>query len=168
MTEGFLVPEPVATLVLDVPPYVGAEIVASLTLSPANYFATMDLLDRISDEDSTRDGMMQASREIGALFADRGLKSWNLRDPRTGEPLPPTGEGVASLDIRVLSAIVSTWVAWLGRVPLPLPETSPEPTALPTRPNSARRSSTAGRSTGASGRKTSKTRTSPSSSVSAA
>lgn len=164
---GFLVPEPRATLVLDDGEMAGAEIEARLTLSPSLYFAGMDLLGRLSGAGTTKAGMMAVAREVAAFFAAHGLISWNLRDPRTGDSIPATADGAMTLDIRVLSSIFSTWIQWLGNVPLPLPATSPEPMAHPTRLNRRQRRSTAGRSTAATSQKRSRDRTSRSSSASA-
>ncbi len=166
---GFLVPEPVVTLTLTEDPYKGAEVRTRVRLSPRLYHGIKDVMERRTAVDTTLDQMVDLTHEASVIFAASGLISWNLVDPATSEPLPPTIEGLDELDIRVSGRIISTWVAWLGKAPLPLPETSSEPTVLPTRRSRKPRSSTAGGPTAAASRpKSTRSRTSSPSSVSAA
>jgi hypothetical protein len=162
----FLIPEPLATLVLDTPPFVGAEIEVSLTLSPDNYFAAMDLLGRLGEDDTTKAGLMEVARELAQFFAARGLRTWNLRND--AGPIPADLTGLLSLDVRLLTTIVSTWIMWLGNAPIPLPEASTEPTAPPKRRSKRPRRSTPGPSVTAISPRTSTAPTSRASSGSAA
>lgn len=165
---GFRVPEAVATLIFDQPPLTGARVEARLRLSPTQYHTIKDVMERRFAPETTIDQMVDLSHEAAVLFAP-ALISWNLVDPVTGEPVPATLAGLDTLDIRITGPMIATWIGWLGRAPLPLPETSPEPTALPTGRNRKQRRSTAGGQTaGGSRPKSTRSRTSsPSSACSA-
>lgn len=146
---GWELPEARATLVLDTPPYAGAEIECRLSLTPGTYFGVRQWLGQVgsSDGPNRTDDVMTASQEVGKLFAQYGLVSWNLT--RNGEPIPATVEGVLSLDIRLIMEIAATWLGSIGTVPVPLPEAS-TPGRQRRAKTSRRQPSTAGSSTGAS------------------
>lgn len=55
------------------------------------------------------------------------LVSWNLRDPDTKEPIPPTPAGIASLDDRFAFEII---MGWLATVELPDRNQPPAPSVL--------------------------------------
>lgn len=59
-------------------------------------------------------------------FADH-LVSWNLEDPETGQPLPPTMESIKQVDYRLIGALNNAWINTLVGVHAadPLPESSP-------------------------------------------
>lgn len=169
MSEPFEVPEPTATLVFDEGVYVGVEVQVRLRLAPTWYYAIRDVMDRRVADDTTQAQMIDLTHEASAIFARLGLISWNVVDPLTHEPLPATVEGLDQLDIRTSGAFISTWMAWLGKAPFPLPVTPLEPTALPTELNRKQRRSTAGGRTAAGSRpKSTRSRTSSRSSESAA
>ncbi|WP_225840317.1 hypothetical protein [Streptomyces sp. NK08204] len=55
------------------------------------------------------------------------LVSWNLEDEDTGEPIPPTEEGIKAVDHDLVVALSNAWIQTLLGVhdADPLPETSP-------------------------------------------
>lgn len=58
----------------------------------------------------------------------RHLIGWNLRDPQTREPIPPTPAGVASLDDSFTFKIV---MGWLSTVELPDQPAAPDALSIP-------------------------------------
>ncbi len=138
--HGYTVPEATATLVLDKPPYAGAEIECRLSLSPAVYFGVKHWLGQAVEGG---EATMVAAREIGTLFNEYGLNSWNLVDPKTHKPKPATLDGVLSLDVTLIMSIAATWVSSIGTVPVPLPEASTTGSPKTPRRTAKRSSSTA-------------------------
>lgn len=73
-------------------------------------------------------------------FVDH-LVSWNLEDPDTGEPLPPTMDSVRKIDNDLASALNNAWVQSLIGVhdadPLPESSTSGEPSLVESVPMEA-------------------------------
>jgi hypothetical protein len=71
-------------------------------------------------------------------FVDH-LIEWNVDDPKTGEPLPPTLESLKALDKDLVAALNNAWIQHLIGVhdadPLaessPSGEPSPAPSAIP-------------------------------------
>jgi hypothetical protein len=51
------------------------------------------------------------------------LLSWNLLDPKTGEPVPPTAEGVLSQEGRHINPVVVAWLDAITGVRRPLDST---------------------------------------------
>lgn len=136
---GFLVPERIATLVLEEPPFAGAEIEVSISLN----MVTLQAIRRWLATDINTlasDGSEILLAEAAEVFASK-LRGWNLRD--ADGPIPATKEGILSLPMDLMSRIISTWTGAIG---------SPHP--LPSRP--ARRPSI-GSSSSAGSRRTSST-----------
>jgi hypothetical protein len=52
---------------------------------------------------------MQALRDMAAAFAGV-LESWNVEHPKTGEPVPPTVEGLLSLDSDFVLFVIQSWL----------------------------------------------------------
>lgn len=52
------------------------------------------------------------------------VTSWNLEHHETGEPVPPTGEGLLAQDRAFLSRFVDAWMDGQVAVPGPLPKPS--------------------------------------------
>ena len=50
-----------------------------------------------------------ALREVLATFASV-LEAWNVEHPRTGEPVPPTVEGLLSLDTDFVMFVIGAWL----------------------------------------------------------
>ena len=145
MAVGWQVPEPSATLVLDVPPYEGGEIEVRLSLSPAVYFGVSHWWDALRGAKGRE--AMEGLRGLSETFAEYGLIAWNLE--RDGEPIPTTPEGVASLDQNLILTLVSTWFKAVGTVPLPGASSG----ASPARRNGQRPASTSGSSNAATSRR---------------
>lgn len=147
--------EPRVTIVIDDGPYAGAEIETRMVMSPAVYFGTKQLLAQIdaqAGDDGQTDLVMEASRDLAALFWEHGLIGWNLRypaGPHRGEPIPVTLEAINALDSRFVGKVVTTWLGHIGRTPLPLPVSSRNGRANPGQRPSARRRSTTGGSSSA-------------------
>jgi hypothetical protein len=66
------------------------------------------------------------------------LVSWNLENEDTGEPVPPTEEGILSVDHDLVVAMNNAWIKTLTGVhnadPLPESSTSGEPSPAPSIP----------------------------------
>ena len=64
------------------------------------------------------------------------LVTWNLLDPRTGKPVPPTVDGMLDQDPEVMDPIVNAWIEAIAPAPRPLPTPEkPDPLAdIPTTP----------------------------------
>jgi hypothetical protein len=61
--------------------------------------------------------------ELIELFATEGLLAWNLE--RHGQPVPPTAEGLGTLEPNLMVSIVGTWAGSIGSVNPPLGKRSP-------------------------------------------
>lgn len=119
---GYDVPDPRVDFVFDDGPFAGATMNASVALSPNAYFGIRQWLGQLGTGQDT-DSLMAAAQEVARLFVQHARPTWNLQ--RDGEPIPPTVEGLLSLDLRLLWAIVNEWVGQFGKAPLPLPGASP-------------------------------------------
>src|SRR4051812_27091975 len=138
----YLFPEATATLVLDEPPFAGAEIETRLSLSGSIYFGTKQWLAQAAAAESSIEDTMVAARTLAEIFAQHGLLHWNLARP--SGPVPADLEGLMSLDVRLLFRIVGVWVSSVGSVSIPLPETPPAgPAGSPTRPTTSRNGASA-------------------------
>lgn len=145
---GYEVPEAGATIVLDDPPYAGAEIEVRLDVTPALYFG-LQQWTRQATSSATAEGAEAAMRQTAELFAEHGLIGWNLE--RGGQAIPANLDGVQSLAMPLLLSIVAAWLQAIGKAARPLPEPSTDgspsrvtPTSPP--PASIASSSTAGSS----------------------
>lgn len=65
-----------------------------------------ETLRSANPEDGT--GVADANEQMLALFA-KYLVEWDLEDPRTGEPVPPTMEGLNTQENRLIAEIVVAW-----------------------------------------------------------
>lgn len=76
------------------------------------------------------DGSEEAIRSILELMADR-LIEWNVEDD-DGQPVPPTFDGVRTLDLDFNWKIIDAWQNAVAGVPAPLdePSTSTEPSLV--------------------------------------
>lgn len=85
----------------------------------AGTLGQMLALQRLSGEDLTAD-------QLDGLFAGFAelLKEWNVEDPDSGEPVPPTVDGLKSLPPDLAQDIIATASQVLAGVPDPLPEGS--------------------------------------------
>ncbi|MFD5697439.1 hypothetical protein [Streptomyces lasiicapitis] len=84
------------------------------------------------DLDTARaDGGEEAIQSMLRLMADR-LIEWNVDHPDTGEPVPPTFDGVRSLDLEFNWAIIDAWQTAVAGVAAPLdePSTDGEPSLV--------------------------------------
>lgn len=61
----------------------------------------------------------EKDRRMAQALAER-LISWNVLDPKTGDPVPPTLEGILSLDDWVINPIVEAWIDAITGVRRPL------------------------------------------------
>lgn len=141
---AYEVPDPRVDFEFDDGPFKGAVINASVALSPAAYFGVRQWLEQFSAGDV--DGLVNAAREVSEAFIRLGRPTWNLT--RDGEPIPATVEGMLSLDLRLIFAIVSEWVGQFGQAPLPSSEASSNGSRSARRAKK-RRGSTAGSSSAA-------------------
>ena len=79
---------------------------------------------QVMDIDAARaSGTETAIVTMLRLLGDR-LIEWNVDHPETSEPVPPTFEGVCSLDMDFNWAIVNAWQDAVAGVKAPLDETS--------------------------------------------
>jgi len=109
MTKGFTVPERTATLVLDEPPYQGAEIEVSLTVGLGTYLGIMRWSAMHSTVDQRdAEAVAVAMEQAVRLFGENALLGWNLE--RAGRPIPATPDGMLSLGVDLMSQIISTWL----------------------------------------------------------
>lgn len=68
-------------------------------------------------------GDLDTDTEMAKAFAEY-LISWNLDHPITGEPVPATAEGVASLPFDTMLPILRAWCRSWREVPAPLDQRS--------------------------------------------
>jgi hypothetical protein len=59
-------------------------------------------------EPDSGEAMANANDQMMALFA-KYLVEWDLDDPRTGQPVPPTVDGIASQENKMITEIVIAW-----------------------------------------------------------
>lgn len=57
-----------------------------------------------------------ARRELCALLADN-MRSWNLEDDDSGEPVPPTRDGVMTQEFPFVLEVLEAWLAHVMGVP---------------------------------------------------
>lgn len=62
---------------------------------------------------------LKASDDLLELFVER-LVAWNLEDPETGDPVPPTMDGLLSQDRRYIGRMVQAWQIALVGIPAAL------------------------------------------------
>ncbi|UJV42092.1 hypothetical protein [Streptomyces sp. AMCC400023] len=87
---------------------------------------------QVMDIDAARaDGGDAAIVTMLKLLGDR-LIEWNVDHPDTSEPVPPTFEGVCSLDMDFNWAIINAWQSAVAGVKAPLdePSTDGEPSLV--------------------------------------
>lgn len=72
------------------------------------------------------DAKIQSASVVNMIetFAEQGLVSWNWCDPVSGEPVPPTLQGLRSQDTMDMMQIVMSWLGALGAAPVPLAPSS--------------------------------------------
>lgn len=67
---------------------------------------------------STVEQIFAKNRAVAEKLADR-IISWNVLDPKTGQPVPPTLDGLLAQEEYVVNAISGAWHdALVGRSPL--------------------------------------------------
>ena len=155
----YRLPDNALTLVLDEPPYAGAEIEVRLGVGLGVYARARTWLGRFRDAEAGGDEEQAAIEAVYSLFVDEALLAWNLIDHRG--PVPPTTEGMLRLPLLLGLEIVSTWLAALMAVPVPLGSDSPAgepPTRLPASRLGRPKSGTSSGSTGDSSRSASRHR----------
>jgi hypothetical protein len=107
----FILPERTAILELLDTEYAGAEITVRLSVP-------LSVVKAISNRPADVDGIAEAC----AIFGDKVLVSWNLAN--SGGELPANGDGMAALDVTLITAIFDGWVRALRGTPAPLGEPS--------------------------------------------
>jgi hypothetical protein len=118
----FELPERLVTLVLDESTSLeGLELEVNLAVGMAVLRRVDVVMAALTDK--SRDDRAALFDEMVALFATEGLRSWNMR--RRGTDVPPTAEGLESIDPTLVGEIVGTWAGILGTVPPPLSDGSP-------------------------------------------
>lgn len=103
------------TLVFDDSEYAGLEIEAK-SLAFGDF---LDVSTRFSKADLTGDDISS----VLAAFAN-SLVRWNLEDD-SDQPVPATVEGVRSLDLPFILAVVSAWINGIAGTPGDLGKDSP-------------------------------------------
>jgi len=122
----FVLPERLATLVIDGGSFAGAEAVVRLApRNLATYWRAKKLMAR-PDEDTAEDQEARL-RELFELAAADIFVSWNVSDH--AGPLPITPEGLARCDPDLFGELLGLWSVTTEQAPPPLglPSPSTEP-----------------------------------------
>lgn len=75
--------------------------------------ASIGELREIEELNNTQDRLA-----LFRVFADK-LISWNMEDPESGEPMPPTLDSILALEVETIMPIIVGWVQTVARVAAP-------------------------------------------------
>lgn len=118
-------------LIFEDPDFEGLEVVTK-RISVDGLLGFIEMFEEFQETDRAKLTEAAVVAKLTGIFARfvKVLVRWNVEDD-DGQPVPPTVEGLQSLDIDFVMAVIESWITGMVQAPPPLPGTSPSGATSP-------------------------------------
>ena len=112
-------------LTFEDPDFAGLEVVTK-RISVDGLMGFISMFEEFQETDRAKLTEAEVVGKLTGIFARfvKVLVRWNVEDD-DDQPVPPTVEGLQSLDIDFVMAVIESWITGMVQAPPPLPGTSP-------------------------------------------